>query len=118
MTPQLHLSLEFLSQSRELLPVRIILTLGAMRTHSLLNGPLSDLFIGKQEFLGSTTFLTLHRNVLIEVLAYLACLLVLADLEHGLVPPLDDQLFLPRPLDLPVDHVHHIMHPLTVWSRI
>jgi len=86
----------------------------------LLGGPLSvnlAVFIAKQELL-RCTLLTTHGNVLIEVHADLACLLVLTDLEHGLVPLPDDQLLLPRPLDLPVNHAHHIMHPLTVRSRI
>ena len=86
----------------------------------LLGGLLSvnlAVFIAKQELL-RCAFLTNRGYVLIEVHADLASLLVLADLEHGLIPLPDDQLLLPRPLDLPINHAHYIMHPLTVRSRI
>ena len=86
----------------------------------LLGGPLSvnlAVFIPKQELL-RCALLTTRGYVLIEVHANLACLLVLADLEDGLIPLPDDQLLLPRPLDLPVNHAHHVMHTLTVWGRI
>ena len=70
----------------------------------LLSGPLSvilGVFISKQELLGSA-LLTTRGYVLVEVHADLARLLEAADLEDGLVPLPDDQLLLPRPLDLPV----------------
>ena len=70
----------------------------------LLGGPLSvilGVFISKQELLGSA-LLTTRGYVLVEVHADLARLLEAADLEDGLVPLPDDQLLLPRPLDLPV----------------